>query len=167
VTPLQTIAVVVRLFAIWLTIYVARAAPPFYREVVRLEDSAAAGVTIGIAILLVLFILFLWFFPRTVARVLLDERVLAPAEVSSPDTWFAVGCALLGLWLIIPSLGSLIWHASVVYLARRESSLDISNLRYEWIYYGVTFIFGVWLLLGARGVRKLFWWARARGRDGP
>ena len=166
-TPHQTLAVVVRLFAIWLAIFVVRAGPSFYRDTALLRDSAASAAAIAIAAVLILFVLFLWFFPRTVARALLNEHNVTPsAEPASPDTWFAVGCALLGLWLMVPSLGSLIWRISVIYLAQRDPSLDTTSLHYDWIYYGANFVLGFWLLLGARGARKLFWWARARS-DGP
>ena len=161
-SPHQTIAVVVRLFAIWLVIYVARTAPAFYREAVRLDDPNASVVAIAIAVLVTLFVLFLWFFPRTVARNLLDPKSLTTTEPVSPDTWLAVGCALIGIWLIVPALASCIYHLSVLYLAQRDPTLDTSNMSFTWIYYSAEIVLGVWLLLGARGARKLFWWARNR-----
>ena len=60
-----------------------RTAPPFYRELTRLNDSVGGAVVIGISILIVLFILYLWFFPRTVASGLLDSNSVAPAEAAS------------------------------------------------------------------------------------
>jgi hypothetical protein len=32
------------------------------------------------------------------------------------------------------------------------------------VYYVVQIALGVWLLMGARGARRLFWWARTNGR---
>ena len=159
-TPHQTLAVAVRLFAIWLAIYLVRTGPAFYRETARLGDSIAGIAIIVFAILTVLFILFLWFFPRTVARNLLDDGGLKADEPKSPDTWFAVGCALIGLWLIVPALASVIYNLSMIYLAQRDSAIDVTGSYYTWIYHAVEIAFGIWLLLGARGVRKLFWWAR-------
>ena len=159
-TPHQTIAVLVRLFAIWLAIYFARLLPSFHREMVETDDPNAMLAAVVIAVLVVLVVLFLWFFPRTIAWTLLDSKSLAPAEPSSPDTWLAVGCALIGLWLIIPALARLIYNLSMLYLAQRTPNVDTSNLSFTWIYYVVEIAFGVWLVLGARGARKLFWWAR-------
>jgi hypothetical protein len=159
-SPHQTIAVAVRLFAIWLAIYAGRMVPAFYREVSGTDDTGASVAIIVIAVFVLLFVLLLWFFPRTVARGLLDAKSLVPVEPASADTWFAVGCALIGLWLLIPALASVIYNLSVIYLAQRDSAIDMTSLRFPWTYYLVEIAFGVWLLLGARGIRRLFWWAR-------
>ena len=159
--PHQVIAVFIRLFAIWLAIYFARTAPALYREAVTADDSTMLAAIFVIAILIILFVLFLWFFPRTVARGLLDANSLAPAEPASPDTWFAVGCSLIGLWLLAPALASVIYNLSIFYMAQRDSSApDTSDLHFAWVYYFAEIAIGVWLLLGARGARRLFWWAR-------
>ena len=160
----QTIAVAVRLFAIWLAIYFGRMVPSFYRETLSADDSAAGFAAIVIALLAVVLILFLWFFPRTVARGLLDAKNLSPADAGTPDTWLAVGCALIGIWLIVPALARIIYNLSVVYMAQRNSAVDTSDLHFAWTYYLVEIAFGAWLVLGARGARRLFWWAR-RGKE--
>jgi len=159
-SPHQTIAVAVRLFAVWLAIYAARSAPSFYRESVRTDDPNAGIVIILVLALVAVLVFFLWFFPRTVARNLLDTKSLTPSEPASPDTWFAVGCALLGLWLMVPALASLIYHLSVLFMAQRNPEIDTSNMGFAWVYYVTEIAIGVWLLLGARSARRLFWWAR-------
>jgi hypothetical protein len=160
-SPHQAIAVAVRLFAIWLAIYAARTAPSFYRESVRTDDPNAGIAVLVVAALVIVFVLFLWFFPRTVARGLLDTSSLVSAsEPASPDTWFAVGCALIGLWLIVPALASVIYRLSLLFMAQRNLEVDTSDMSFAWVYYIVQFALGVWLLLGARGARRLFWWAR-------
>jgi len=160
-TPHQTIAVLVRLFAIWLAIYFGRMLPAFYKQMVNTDDSNATIIAVVIGVFTVVALLILWFFPRTIAGALLDsKRPLVVAESASPDIWLAVGCALIGLWLIIPAASSLLYNLSILYLAQRTPGLDVSDLRYYWIYYVIEIAFGVWLLLGARGARRLFWWAR-------
>jgi hypothetical protein len=159
-TPHQVIAVAVRLFAIWLAIYVLRQGPLSYHQVSTFADSGAVITTIVSGAVAALVVLFLWFFPRTVARNLLDVKSTGPAEPASVDTWFAVGCALIGLWLIVPALSSVIYNLSVLYLAQRDSQIDTTNLRYDFVYFGAELALGVWLLLGARGARRLFWWVR-------
>jgi hypothetical protein len=74
--------------------------------------------------------------------------------------WFAVGCALIGLWLIVPALASIIYHLSVLFMAQRNPEIDTSNMGFTWVYYVAEIAMGVWLLLGARSARRLFWWAR-------
>jgi hypothetical protein len=159
-SPQQTIAVVVRLFAIWLAIYFARMLPAFYSQMALLEDTNATVIAVAITALITAFILLIWFFPHTIARALLGSSAPMATESASPDTWFAVGCALIGLWLIMPALSSLLYQLSILYLSQRMANVDMSNIRYTWIYYVIEVAFGVWLLLCARGARKLFWWAR-------
>ena len=159
-SPHQVIAVFVRLFAIWLAIYFARTVPALYREVMRVDDSTTLVVILAISIFSIFFVIFLWLFPRSVARGLLDSNSLAPVETASPDTWFAVGCALIGLWLIVPALSSLIYNLWVFYMAQRNPALDASDYHYGWVYYFIEIALGVWLLLGAKGARRVFWWAR-------
>ena len=163
-SPHQTIAVGVRLFAIWLAIYVARLLPSYYQEAAKANDSTFTAVIVVGTVLTVLFILLLWFFPKSVARGLLDTENVIPGGSPSPDMWLAVGCALIGIWLIVPAITSLIYELSVLYEAQRNPALDTTSFRISWIYYVAEIAFGVWLLLGARGVRKLFWWARGAGQ---
>ena len=159
-TPHQTIAVLVRLFAIWLAIYFGRMLPAFYKQMVHTDDSNATIIAVVIALLIAAAVLILWFFPRTIAGALLDSKRPLVAESASPDIWLAVGCALIGLWLIIPAVSSLLYDLSLLYLAQRTPGLGVSDLSYYWMYYVIEIAFGVWLLLGARGARRLFWWAR-------
>jgi len=159
-SPHQTIAVGVRLFAIWLAVYVARSVPSYYQEAAKANDSTFTAAIVTTTALTVLFILFLWFFPKTVARGLLDTENVIPGESSNPDLWLAVGCALIGIWLIVPAITSVIYNLSILYEAQRNPALDTTNFRISWIYYVAEIAIGVWLLLGARGARKLFWWAR-------
>jgi hypothetical protein len=134
--------------------------PAFYKQMVNTDDSNATIIAVVIGVFTVVALLILWFFPRTIAGALLDSKRPLVAESASPDIWFAVGCALIGLWLIIPAASSLLYNLSILYLAQRTPGLDVSDLRYYWIYYVIEIAFGVWLLLGARGARRLFWWAR-------
>jgi hypothetical protein len=161
-TPHQVLAVAVRLFAIWLAIYVLRSAPSYYRELTRLGDSTGTAATLVVAGLAIAMVAFLWLFPRTVARTLLDAKSLAPPEPADPDTWFATGCALIGVWLIVPALSALIYDLSIFYLAQRDSRIDVADLQFDWIYRAAEIVLGIWLVMGARGMRKLFWAIRAR-----
>src|SRR5512132_3348108 len=115
-SPQQTIAVLVRLFAIWLAIYFARMLPAFYIQMVETGDSNATVIAVVVAVLIVVALLILWFFPRTIGGALLGSTPPLVTESASPDTWFAIGCALIGLWLIIPGLAGLLYNLSVLYL---------------------------------------------------
>jgi hypothetical protein len=73
-SSVQTVALGVRLFAIWLAIYCSRWAPYFYRQARETDDVGMILIFIGAAALAILAVLFLWFFPRTVARSSLGAR---------------------------------------------------------------------------------------------
>ena len=160
-SPHQAVALMVRLFAIWLAIFIARSAPSFVREASRTNDSMVTAAIFGTTILAVLVIIVLWFFPKTIARGLLDSTASSTPTPSTPDTWFAVGCALIGLWLFAPALASLIYNLWGMFIAQRDGAADTSELKAYMLYYVVEIALGIWLILGAKGARRLFWWARS------
>jgi hypothetical protein len=45
-------------------------------------------------------------------------------------------------------------------MAQRNPAIDTTDMRFAWVYYLAEIAIGIWLLLGARGARRLFWWAR-------
>lgn len=161
-SPHQTIALAVRLFAIWFAIHVTRGMLEFYVAGNRNGDPNALPIALTISLLAVLFILFLWFFPLLIARGLLPSAAAEPAPPASPDVWFAVGCGLIGLWVLAWAVPALTRNLLVLYLVQ-SSEVDISSLRSALLYYLAQVVIGVWLFLGASGVRKVFWWARNAG----
>jgi hypothetical protein len=163
-SPHQVIAVGARLFAIWLAIYVARSVPTFFREAAKADATTFTAVVVFSTLLMVLVILGLWLFPKTVARGLLSTEEVITNVRPTPDMWFAVGCALIGLWLIVPAVTSIIYNLSVLFAAQRDPTIDATDFHMSWAYYVAEIAFGVWLLLGARGARRLFWWARGVGQ---
>jgi hypothetical protein len=162
-SPIQMVALAVRLFAIWLGLYSARAAPALYIETQKLDDPIAMGIVIAVALVIFAVVLLLWFFPRTVARSILPSTSEPAVQNTSPDTWLALGCSLLGLWLLAEMFPGLVRFIFVWYYSQR-TKLDMpDNVTSGAVYYIAEFAVGVWLLLGASGARKLFWWVRNAG----
>jgi hypothetical protein len=161
VSPLQTTALAVRLFAIWLAIYWARWIPYLYTQARDTEGMAETVTAVIVAALGIAFVLALWFFPRTVARTLLPGESISPPVTSPPASWFAVGCALLGLWVLTSAVPALVRNAYVLFYVQRNNMPLPENWGSGVIYYAVELGVGVWLLLGAAGVRKVLWWARS------
>jgi divalent metal cation (Fe/Co/Zn/Cd) transporter len=128
-TPHQAIAVAVRLFAVWLAVRV-------FREVLAFSFDAssphATWIALGVSIVAAAIVLALWFFPRTVAHKLLSSPVAESPPSASPDMWLAMGCALIGLWLLTTTLPGLIRYSLVVYFS--SGSGDTSNLK-SWLPY--------------------------------
>lgn len=159
-TAIQTTALGVRLFAIWLAIYWARWIPYLYAEA-RESEGMSASLTAGIVVASgVAFVSGLWFFPRTVARTILPEENISPPAPSSPTSWFAVGCALLGLWVLTSAVPALVRNAYVLFYVQRNNMSVPEGWASGVIYYVVELGVAVWLLLGAAGLRKVLGWAR-------
>ena len=162
-TPLQTAALGVRLFAIWLAVYCARWAPYLFGEARASREFDLTVVIVLAALLSIAAVLFLWFFPRSVARAILPAGDPPQMQTSSsPDAWLAIGCALVGLWVLseaIPALVQAIWGYAYI----QRGNLPVPD---EWsarlVYALVEAAVGVWLVLGARGMRKVLRWARNR-----
>jgi hypothetical protein len=151
----------VRLFAIWLAIYWARWIPYLYTQAHEAEGMMETAVAVIVTVLGIAFVLALWFFPRTVARTLLPSESNPPALKSHPGSWFAVGCTLLGLWVLTSAVPALVRNAYVLLYVQRNNMPVPEGWGSGVLYYSVELGVGVWLLLGAAGVRKVLWWARS------
>jgi hypothetical protein len=81
-----------------------------------------------------------------------------------PDMWLSVGCALIGLWVLTSALPALVRNLIVLYLSR-DTYDDVPNVNIWRIYYLVEIAIGLWLILGAKGFRKLYWWAQTAGHN--
>ena len=76
-TNAQVVALAVRLFCIWLAIYVLRHAPAlWYLNTNQMPDAGAAGAVIVVSIVMIVIAIALWFFPLAVARTLLPKATL-------------------------------------------------------------------------------------------
>jgi hypothetical protein len=165
-TPHQTIAVAVRLFAVWVAVSVARETLAFYLTTETRNESHALLMTLIGVFIAAAVALALWFFPKTVAHKLLSSSTPDSTPSASPDLWLAMGCALIGLWLLTFSLPALIRDSLVAYFYPYDNMSELrSELRNSLLYYIAEVGIAVWLIFGARGFRKFFWWARDAGRN--
>lgn len=156
-TPSQGIAVGVRVFAVWLLL---EGMGTGYFAVVELGMSITTDrLFVGLALTAVwmLAALALWRFPQVVARGLLTHDVHDPEDSHEicAETWLAVGCALIGVWVIVSSLPPLIQDITDTWPA--------IHLAGTGIYFLVRIALGVWLILGARGLRNIFRWTQYAG----
>jgi hypothetical protein len=157
-SPYQAAAVAIRLFSICLGIYALRTLPAL--------ALAAEGNSPGLAYTSFLFAISflcavtLWFFPGIVARKLLPTSK-GEAPTASADTWLAMGCALIGLYMITYAVPALIHDAYVINVS---GSYDQTGTAKSWVVYNALEVgIALWLILGAKGFRRAFWWARNAG----
>jgi hypothetical protein len=161
-SPHQAVALGVRLFAIWLAIYVAREGVSLYALGRNQDDPYSHAIALGAFAVAALLLLVLWFFPRSVARGLLPPASDAPAPPASPDVWFAVGSALIGLWVMTSAVPAIGRDLAFMYLWR-EKLVDTTDLVNSLLYHVLELFVAAWLILGAAGVGKIIWGVRNAG----
>jgi len=158
-TPHQVIAVAVRLFAVWLAVYVLRTVASF--AFMGPREIPGVGVVVASLGLTAALAAALWFFPRLIAGKLLSPEAARPEGPASPDLWLAMGCALLGLWMLTFAVPSLVMDTyALVYV---DAASDDSSLKRSVAYYVAEIAIALWLVFGAKGFRRLFWWAQNSG----
>lgn len=160
-SPHQAVAVAVRLFAVWLSFYVLNALGSFL--LARPIDAVHIWIGVGVGLVATAIILGLWLFPRTLAGALLSKPVAEAEPSASPDLWLAMGCALLGLWIILSSaLPAFVRDALAIHEALSEHD-ELGSVKY-WLFYNAAEVaIAMWLILGAKGFREVFWRARYAG----
>lgn len=164
-TNTQIIGLGVRLFSVWLFVYVVRNVPGMWNFNIT-ESDASANLGVAVAVLILLGVIaLLWFFPLTVATKLLP-RVQSEGSLALPlDQVQAVGFCLLGLWILATGIPSASYWLLMSYHAVKPGSLlsfqprDFASMTAT----GVQIILGIWLLFGAKGLRGLLRWARSAG----
>jgi hypothetical protein len=159
VTPRQIVALAFRLFAVWLGLQALRSVPYFF-EVSGSKPPSFVYVTFLWA-LNAIIVLALWFFPRTIAGKLLPSSDVQSKPPATADTWLAMGCTLIGLWTLTTTIPRLIYD--FIALQSMPSDQDASYLQHWLIYNLVELAIAIWLVLGGKGVRKIFWWAQTAG----
>ena len=161
--PHEVVAVAIRLFALCLGISALRMLPSLFIAGEGRPHGYAYGLfffTITAAISL-----SLWFFPRLAAGTLISAEPRKDSSASA-DTWLAMGCALIGLWILTYAIPALIRDAFVLQSAASDYS-DTTNIK-SWVLYNlVELAVALWLVFGATGFRQLFWWARSVGTSKP
>jgi len=167
VTPHETLALGVRLFAVWYALVIVREVLGFLTMSRPPLDPDALVVVIVGSIVSAILLLILWFFPKSIARGLLPHSTDAPTQTLSYQMWFTLGTALLGLWFVASSITPILRNLSVMYVFRPEliNSEDVRSLRVGLLYYAVELVLGLCLLSGATGIRKLIWRIRNAGPD--
>jgi hypothetical protein len=156
-SPQQIVAVALRLFAIWLGIQALDYLPSFFYGGEGQHSRAYVYVTFLLA-LNVVIIIGLWFFPRSIAGKFVPPEKPTAQPSANADSWLAIGCALIGLWTLTTSIPRLIY---LLYILKSTGDqwLADSGLWYQIARSAI----GVWLVLGGKGVARVFRWAQYAG----
>lgn len=164
-TPHQTLALGVRLFAIWFALVVLREGVASITTWRSMDDSHALAIAIGIFLVTSVILLILWFFPKSIARGLLPHSKEESTPALSYQMWLTLGTALIGLWFVASSIAPILRNLSAMYLFQSEllNLESLRLLRQGILYYVVELVLGLGLLFGATGIAKLILWVRNAG----
>lgn len=166
----QFVALGVRLFCIWLAIYLMTGMTSYWIAISQQPHNGTAGNILLAAIaVLALIVILLWLFPLTVARKLLPRSALDQSFSLPPHEQIErAGFCLMGLWLLTHAVPGLIFDAVVTRLYHYSgATMELRPQDYAAIAeHLVELVLGLWLLFGARGLRGLVAWARAAGSPG-
>jgi hypothetical protein len=169
-TNAQVVALGVRLFCIWLAVYLLRHAPALWALNTReLPDSGAAAAVIIVTSVFVAVTIALWLFPLAVARKLLPKATLDEPTPLPLDQVQRAGFCLLGLWLLTEAIPKMFYSAVMVYHSTRpNAAVELQPQNYAAMAQMlIEFGLGLWLLFGARGLLGIIHWARTAGTREP
>ena len=163
----QFVALGVRLFCIWLAIYILRSVPAYWIVISQQQSARTAGIVVMATMaFFAVIVLLLWLFPLTVARKLLPRSALDQTVTLPPhEAIERAGFCLMGLWLLTRAIPVLVFEAFLSHLdAPPGTTVELRPQDYAAIAeHLVELAIALWLLFGARGLRGLLTWARSAG----
>jgi hypothetical protein len=166
------VAIAVRLFAIFLGIYVLRTlfgVVQFTSEMTF--DAKAIVASLAVVGAMAGGVLLLWFFPLSVARKLLPVMKEPRSESKvGVDTLFSLGLILMGLWLLANAIIDGLYWASLLLAMRAADmmSLELTSEQQAAIFTtAVEAIVAVFLILGSTGIRNVVYRFRNVHVDTP
>jgi hypothetical protein len=167
-TGAQLVGLGVRLFAIWLVVYVLRYIPGVWRfsaSAASVGTESTNAVIVAVTIAILALAAGLWFFPLTVASKLLPPTAKTDQAHIPIEQVQSVGFSLLGLWVLTSAVPDSFYWVFMTYQSSRPNSiLELGSSDYAYVVTtAVELVLGVWLLLGARGLVGLLRWARMAG----
>jgi uncharacterized membrane-anchored protein len=162
-TPHQTLAVIVRLAAIWLFLYAISTMVGTYTEAHQYSaPDSLKPIFLGVGVIS-LICLLLWFFPFFIAKRILPTSMNENAQTTVFDSWFSVGCSLIGVFELAKAIPALTFFGLGNYLGHRlwpDSFVISPDLAQRISFYTFQIVIGIWLFMGGKGLKKLLRWAR-------
>ena len=159
----QILSVAVRLIAIWLFLYALSNITGTYIQTSKLGAANALQPILWSLGLIVLICSLLWIFPSFIARKILPHISTPEEKTASFDDWFSLGCSLIGVWVLAKAIPALVSYWLTNYLSKLTYGsvyLEDPNRSLLIAFNVLHIIFGIWLFMGARGLKKAFRWAR-------
>jgi len=161
--PHQILAISTRLFSIWLFLYsISNLAGTYIQAHKYNAPESLQPIFWGVGAVIAICGL-LWFFPLFIAKRILPPSTTDYAQPPLFDSWFSVGCSLIGVWVLAKAIPALASYFLGNYLGQKFQP-DTFLVNPDWMLLVSFNIFqlavGIWLLIGGKGLKKVIHWAR-------
>jgi len=166
-TKEQIVALAVKLFAVFLLIYglgsIGSIIPISYLDTI----PASAWMTVAVlAIFFMGIVLLLWFFPLLVTRKLMPSDEIKQGEsIASIKDIDVIAFSVLGLWVLTSAVPDMVYWILMwmTILSKTTGDAMLTEQVISTIVTVLELIMGVWLLMGARGLRGVIRKMRVAG----
>ena len=161
--PHQILAVSIRLFAIWLFLYSTSNIAGTYLQAYKYSASDSLQPLFWGVGATILACSLLWLFPLFIAKKILPPSASESAQSPLFDSWFSVGCSLIGVWVLAKAIPALASYFIGNYLGQKLSP-ETFVINQDWallVSFNVfQLVVGIWLFMGGKGLKKILNWAR-------
>ena len=162
-SPNQSLVVVVRLFALWLVGYYITTAPLLYFRINKFSPDSALVDSLGVAAIVLALSAALWYSASWVSKRLLSGSRQATEQSAAFDSWFSVGCALIGLWVLAKAVPALLHYFIANFMGVGmfpHTYMDTPEWHLTAIFNTIQLLFGLALFLGGKSLNKIVLWVR-------
>ncbi|HEY6862831.1 MAG TPA: hypothetical protein VI319_02935 [Burkholderiales bacterium] len=154
-----------RLFAIWLVLYVIRSGPGLWVMNARESDATGMALVLVVVAVMLLVAALLWLFPLSVASALMPRSALEQRGALPIEDLQRCGFLLLGLWVLATSIPGVLRYAFIYFLTSQRGNAAAFAPEVPAAFAGLIAetLIGIWLVFGAKGLVGLVRWARDAG----
>ncbi|MDP3216586.1 MAG: hypothetical protein Q8S73_20925 [Deltaproteobacteria bacterium] len=119
--------------------------------------------TLGAAVIVLALSAALWYFASWIAGRLVSDLNKVAEQPGTFDSWFSVGCALIGLWVLAKAIPALL-HYFIANFMGSNIFPNTYTVIPEWhltaIFNSIQLLLGLALFLGGRSLNKIVLWVR-------
>lgn len=156
-SKIQIIALIIRLFAIFLFVSIIRNDVP--RLFLLLNQPEAGSLYIAYPILFIILttVAVLWFFPLSIAKKLLPNEDTSSKIYWENDSLLSIGFVLMGIFLIYKVISDLTyWFFIMLYSIGNGPQIELRATDKISIYVTIVeLILSLFLIFGSRGISNL------------
>lgn len=118
-SPHQTVALLVRLFVIWVACIFLIRIPGTY-ALYQQGDISTFSMMVILGIVFIVLAL-IWNFPVFVSKRLLSTSIVQEPKSGSYESWLEIGIIAIGLWLLVQAIPSIIQYATLYVYSQHVS----------------------------------------------